>query len=100
MTTTLVGSGVYDAQEASRLLAVPVACIVRWAAPDAHGLPPVVAPSFEKAFSFLDLVSLAVAGQLWTRRVGEDDMRRGVKYLKHFSHHDKPLSQRDVIEIL
>lgn len=100
MTTTLVGSGVYDAQEASRLLAVPLPCIVRWAAPTTQGLPPIVDPSFERAFSFIDLVSLAVAGQLWTRRVAEDDIRRGVTFLQQLSNHDKPLAYRDVVETL
>lgn len=100
MSTTLVGSGVYDAVEAGRLLGVPVACILRWAVPDRRGLPPVVAPSFERAFSFQDLVSLSVAGVLRERQVADDDMRRGVEYLQQFTHHDKPLAYRDVVELL
>lgn len=100
MTTTLVGSGVYDAQEVSHLLALPVECIVRWAVPDRNGLPPVVAPMLDRAFSFVDLVSLAVAGELWKRRVAEAEMRHGVKYLQHHTGYDRPLAHRDVVDIL
>lgn len=100
MTTTLVGSGVYDAQEASHLLAVPVECIVRWALPERSGLPPVVAPSLDKLFSFVDLVSLGVVGQLWEQRVAEDDMRRGLKWLQHLTGYEKPLAHRDVVDTL
>lgn len=100
MSTTLVGSGVYDAVEAGRLLGVPATRVVRWAAPGRRGLPPVVAPSFERAFSFQDLISLAVVEELWERQVVDDDMRRGVAYLQQSTHHDKPLAYRDVVELL
>lgn len=100
MAATLVGAGVYDAQEVAHLLALPVECIVRWAVPDRHRLPPVVAPSLDRAFSFLDLVSLAVAGELWHRRVSEVDMRQGVKYLKELTGYERPLAHRNVVETL
>lgn len=100
-TATLMGSGVYDAHEVSRLLApLPIECIVRWAAPDHHGLPPVVTPTFDKAFAFVDLVSLAVAGELWKRRVAEDEMRYGVVYLQNHTGYDKPLSSKEVVDTL
>jgi uncharacterized protein (DUF433 family) len=100
MATMLVGAGVYDAQEASHLLALPVECIVRWSVPDRHGLPPVVASSLDRAFSFVDLVSLGVAGVLWHRRVAEVDMRHGVKYLRNMTGYERPLAHRDVVDTL
>lgn len=90
----------YDAQEASHLLALPVACIVRWSLPDRHRLPPVVTPSLDRAFSFVDLVSLGVAGELWHRRVAEVDMRHGVKYLRGTTGYARPLAHRDVVDTL
>jgi hypothetical protein len=59
MAPALLDSGVYDATEVGHLLAVRAECIVRWAAPDSQGRPPVVDPSFGRAYSFVDLVSLA-----------------------------------------
>lgn len=100
MATTLVGAGVYNAQEASHILALPVDCIIRWSVPDRHGLPPVVAPSLDRAFSFVDLVSLGVTGVLWHRRVAEDDMRHGLKYLRDMTGYERPLAHRDVVDTL
>jgi len=97
---TLVGSGVYDATEVSHLLAEHVECIVRWAAPDRHGTPPIVAPSLGRAFSFIDLVSLAVVSELWKRNVSETDLRHGAEYLRHFTGEAKPLAHRETVERL
>lgn len=99
-TATLLGSGVYDADEVSRLLALPVKDIARWATPDRNGLPPLVSPTFDKAFAFVDLVSLAVASELSKRRVAEAEMRHGVAYLQKHSGHDKPLAHEDVVKTL
>ena len=100
MATTLVGSGVYDAREVSHLLAEHVECIVRWAAPDGQKRPAVVVPSLGRAFSFLDLVSLAVASELWKRHVAEAEMRQGVVFLQALTGHEKPLAHREVVELL
>lgn len=90
----------YHAQEVSHLLALPVECVVRWAVPDRSGHPPVVAPSLDQAFSFLDLVSLAVTGELWQRRVSELHMRQGVRYLREHTGHERPLAHREVVDTL
>ncbi len=100
MGTTLVGSGVYDAGEVSHLLAEHVECIVRWASPDSHKRPPIVASSLGRAFSFLDLVSLAVVSELWKRNVSEADMRHGVAFLQELTGQDRPLAHRDTVELL
>jgi uncharacterized protein (DUF433 family) len=97
MTTTLLGMGVYDAEEVSYLLSLPVESIVRWSLPRQKGLPPIVPPSFDRAFAFVDLVSLTIVGQLWSRRVAENDLRHGIRYLCEMTGHEKPLAHRDVV---
>ncbi len=100
MTTTLVGSGVYDAQEMSHLLAEHMDCIVRWATPDACGRPAIVAPSLGRSFSFLDLVSVAIVSELYRRQVAEVEIRSGVEYLRQRTGHERPLAHRTVTESL
>jgi uncharacterized protein (DUF433 family) len=100
MAKTLLGAGVYDAREVSRLLAEHVETIIRWSSPDARHRPAVVAPSLGRAFSFVDLVSLAVASALWKRHVSEADMRQGVVYLQEHTGYERPLAHREVVELL
>lgn len=100
MPVTLIGAGVYDAREVTRLLALPLECVIRWSAVDGDGRPPVVAPTFDRAFAFVDLVSLAHVGELWRRRVAEEQVRAGVQFLADRTGFDKPLAQRAVVEIL
>jgi uncharacterized protein (DUF433 family) len=97
---TLVDAGVYDAQEISHLLAQHVDCIVRWSVPDGKGRAAIVAPSLDRAFSFVDLVSLAVVAELWQRHVSEADMRNGVAMLMQETGYDKPFAHQQVIEML
>lgn len=59
-----------------------------------------MAPSLGRAFSFLDLVSLAVVSELWGRHVAESDMRHGVAFLKRHSGHGQPLAHRETVERL
>ncbi len=100
MGQTLIDAGVYDAQEVSHLLAHHVDCVVRWSAPDGKGRPAIVAPSLDRAFSFVDLVSLAVVAVLWDRDVSEADMRNGVVLLAQETGFDKPFAHQQVIEML
>jgi uncharacterized protein (DUF433 family) len=100
MESRFVGSGVYDAAEVGHLLAVPVECVVRWSAPDRRGRPAIVAPSFGRAFSFADLVSLGVVSELWKRHVADTDMRQGVHFLTSRTRYEKPLAHRDIVDHL
>ena len=99
MAQTLVDSGVYDAHEVGHLLAQHVDAIVRWSVPDRQG-PAIVAPSLVRAFSFLDLVSLAVVKELWGRNISERDMRAGAAFLQQETGHEKPLAHKDVVDLL
>ena len=100
MAAQLVGSGVYDAREVGHLLAERVECIVRWALPDRAQRPAIVTPSLWRAFSFLDLVSLAVVSELWKRNISESDMRDGVTFLQQQTGHAQPLAHRQTVERL
>jgi uncharacterized protein (DUF433 family) len=97
MAGTLVDSGVYDAHEVSHLLAQHVDAIVRWSAPDRQGRPAIVTPSFAQAFSFIDLVSLAIVREIRDRSVSEVDLRNGVVWLAEQTGHDKPFAHQDVV---
>ncbi len=100
MPTPLLDAGVYDAREVAHLLGQHPEVVVRWSVPDGKGRPAVVPPSLDRAFSFVDLVSFAVAGELWRRHVPEADMRSGVELLTRETGFDRPLAQRQVVEKL
>lgn len=100
MATPLLDSGVYDAHEVAHLLGQHAELVVRWSVPDGKGRPAVVPPSFDRAFSFVDLVSLSVVGELWRRHVPEIDIRNGVALLTSETGFSRPLAQRQVVDTL
>ena len=70
--------------------------IARWAGP-AGRLSAVVSPSFERAFSFADLVSLRVAAQLREANVSDHDLRRGVAALRAHFGSERPLADQAIL---
>lgn len=100
MTKSLLGSGVYDTGEVARLLAERVERIVAWATPAGYHGSAIVAPSLGWAFSFVDLVSLAVVRELSKRNVAEADLRSGVAFLKERTGIPHPLADRATVERL
>lgn len=100
MVRPLLDAGVYDAREVGHLLGLPPDLVARWSVPDGKGRPAIVPPSLDRAFSFLDLVSLAVASELWRRNVPESDVRKGVALLTRETGLTHPLAQRQVVEAL
>lgn len=99
MSATMLNQGVYDATEAALLLGRTPAQVVRWASA-AGGLEPIVTPSFERAFSFADLVSLRVAAQLNDAGVSDQELRRGLALLRRRYGVDRPLADRAVLRRL
>lgn len=96
-----MSSGVYDAHEVAYLLGGRhIEQIIRWSTADVRGNPPMVAPSLGRAFSFVDLVSLAVVAELCNRQVLEREVRRGVQMLAEHFGFDRPLAHREVVEVL
>src|SRR5690349_253769 len=97
MGTKMIDRGVYDAAEVARLLAVTPDRVVRWATLAPSGLAPVVEPSFDRAFSFADLVALTVALDLRRRGVSDRDLRRGLMQLRSHFGIERPLADREVV---
>ena len=96
----MLNRGVYDGDEAAILIGVQPNQLIRWAAPDAAGLAPVVQPTFDRAFSFADLVSLRVAAQLRSRGVSGTELRRGLSQLRTRFDTDVPLTQKHILDRL
>lgn len=99
MGATMLGSGLYDAVEAARLLGHDPQWIVRWSTRSQSG-DPVVAPSFGRMFSFEDLVGLRVAMLVRDNGVSDAHLRRGVETLRTLTSLDRPLASRKVIDSL
>ncbi len=96
MSATMLNQGVYDLAEAALLLGRGPGQIARWAGP-AGRLSAVVSPSFERAFSFADLVSLRVAAQLREANVSDHDLRRGVAALRAHFGSERPLADKAIL---
>lgn len=97
----MMSRGVYDAREVEHLLAIPAARLSRWASADpVSGIPAMVSPAFERAFSFTDLVALGVMRRLRDEQVSEADIRRGCEVLRKHFDLEQPLSHKQVIDSL
>ena len=94
----LVGAGVYDVQEIAYLLGVRSELVIKWAREDLRGRPPIVAPSFERAFSFSDLVALWVSLTLRNRGVPEKDLRLGIQNLRESSGIVHPFTVKWIVD--
>jgi uncharacterized protein (DUF433 family) len=95
----MLGKGLYDAAEVGRLLGHDAEWVVRWSTPSPHG-PAIVNPTFERMFSFADLVSFRVASLVRERGVSDAHLRHGVETLRDLTELDRPLASRKVIEKL
>ena len=99
MTTTMLGQGLYDAAEVARLLGHDVEWVVRWSTNSATG-PAVVPPSFDRWFSFSDLVAFRVALLIREHHIADRRLRRGVEVLRNRSSLAQPLASQEVISRL
>lgn len=91
VTSALIGRGIYDPTEASRLIRVHPETLARWTT----GKRPLVTPAFERFFDFEDLVSLLVIAELWRRSVHTSEIRRGIEVLAEELGVDRPLAHID-----
>lgn len=92
--TRALHRGIYDVTEVARLIKVTPDTVSRWTTPTRHGKQALVTPSLGWAFSFHDLVSLRVVGELRRRNVKADDIRAGIKYLKRQLGTNRPLAHK------
>lgn len=99
MTSTMMGSGLYDAPEVALLCGLSPDQVVRWSTSTTHGDAPVNA-SFDRLFAFADLVAFTVARQVRENGVSDLHLRRGVDKLRSTSGIDNPLASAQVIDRL
>ena len=99
MATTMIGSGLYDATEVAILCGLSPDQVVRWSTPTTHG-EPAVSASFDRLFSFADLVAFTVARQVRENGVSDQHLRKGVSALRSTWSIDNPLASAQVIERL
>lgn len=95
----MLGQGMYDVAEVVRLLAHRPDQVVRWASPTAAG-PAIAVPTFEKFFSFVDLVSLRVATKIREAGVPDRHLRQGLEWLRTETQSRRPLAERAIIASL
>ncbi len=99
MGATMLGQGLYDAAEVARLLGHDPEWVVRWSTPSSAG-PAIVEPTFERMFSFANLVSFRVGTMIRQRGVSDRHLRRGVETLRSRTLLGQPLAMKDVISSL
>lgn len=99
MATTMIGQGLYDAAEVSRLGGIPADRVVRWSNGSSNGNA-ILTPTFDPMFAFADLVSGRVAQDLHTRGVTDRDLRHGVETLRERTGLDRPFAKREIIDTL
>lgn len=99
MTSTMIGSGLYDASEVAMLVGMPADQVVRWSSSTGHGPAPVPS-SFDRLFSFDDLVALTITHRIRLNGISDRHLRTGVEQLRSQSGLSNPLASATVIERL
>lgn len=99
MTTTMLGQGLYDAAEVARLLGHDVEWVVRWSTNSANGRA-IVTPTFDRWFSFSDLVAFRVALLVRENNISDRRLRRAVDTLRNRTGLTQPLADQEVISRL
>lgn len=95
MASTMIGSGLYDASEVGLIVGLMPDKVVRWTTDSAHGKAPV-APTFDRLFSFADLVALTVVAQI-RENVSDRHLRHGVGELRKRFGFANPLAVDSVL---
>ncbi len=99
MSATMLGQGLYDAAEVGLLMGHHIEWVVRWSTDSSAG-PAIVSPSFDRMFSFADLVSFRVALQVRDRGVPDGELRTAVETLRKRTGLGTPLANSQVIRKL
>lgn len=92
--------GAYDLFLAEYLLGIDHRTLIRWAQQDKRGNPPLLPPSRGWAYSFHDLISLAVIAGLRRRGMPKRDIRRVIAYLSEQHGTDRPFARKGVLDTL
>lgn len=96
----MLGAGVYTLPEASYLLGMDERTVLRWSQPQPNGKTALVPPTHGWAFSFHDLLSLAVIAVLRQRGVKAEGVRRTIHFLQAEFSVARPLAHRDIVKKL
>jgi len=99
MAATMVGKGLYDAAEIGWLLGHDADWVVRWSTTSGTGAA-ITSPSFDRLFSFADLVSLKVGVLVRKNGVSDRHLRHGVHTLRSWTDLERPLASHPVIRSL
>jgi uncharacterized protein (DUF433 family)/DNA-binding transcriptional MerR regulator len=91
----LVGRGLYDIAEVSRLVGVTIETLSRWAA-GTSTRPAVVEPQLDPFFSFHDLLTVQLVRELRRRGVTLKHVATGIGYLREVTGVDRPFAHRDM----
>lgn len=97
---TLFGLGVYDLLQASHLLGLDERTLRRWSQRDSAGHPPLLAATHGWAYSFHDLLSLAVIAVMRQRGVTPMGVRETIRQLEMRFDYPRPLAHQDVVEAI
>lgn len=96
MTATMLGQGMYDVAEVARLLGHDGEWVVRWSTSSAAG-PAIVPATFDRWFSFADLVAFRVGLIVREHSVADRHLRHGVERLRNRTGLAQPLASHAVI---
>jgi uncharacterized protein (DUF433 family)/DNA-binding transcriptional MerR regulator len=95
---SLFGTGVYDLLLAAHLLGIDERNLRRWSSPARSGAMALVPPTHGWAFSFHDLLSLAVVAVLRQRGVTTAGVRTMIRELEAQFDYARPLAHAHVVE--
>jgi len=98
---SLFGVGVYDLVQASHLLGVSESTIRSWSQPTSKGNDALVPATHGWAFSFHDLLSLAVVAVFYQRGAKRFGVLETIRQLEQrFPEHPRPLAHSEVVDAL
>ena len=95
-----LGSGAYDLLSAAHLLGIDERTLRRWGQKNAAGYTPLLEPTHGWAYSFHDLLSLAVIAVMKQRGVTPTGVRSTIKFLQDRYQVPRPLAHADVVATL
>ena len=93
-----LGRGIYDIAEVARLLRRRPTRVASWARPY-RSLPPLLIGELDGLFSFWDLVSLRVIGELVDRGVPRARILRGAEHLANELQTSRPFAHQHIATV-
>lgn len=95
---SIFGQGVYDLLTASHLLGISERTLRLWSQPAPNGAAPLCPATHGWAFSFHDLLSLAVIAVLRQRKVTTAGVRETIRQLEARFEYERPLAHQNVVD--